>query len=56
MVYVIPTVPFWPWRLANLSPTWGMRTERTCTETAGLFVEDLDLGSGSPEGLWGGEP
>lgn len=29
-VYVMPMVPFWPWRLANLSPTCGMRIERTC--------------------------
>ena len=28
--YWIPQVPFCPCRLANLSPIWGMRTERTC--------------------------
>ena len=27
--YWIPQVPFWPCREANLSPIWGMRTERT---------------------------
>lgn len=29
-LYWIPQVPFCPWRLANLSPIWGIRTERTC--------------------------
>ena len=28
-LYVIPHVPFWPCRLANLSPIWGTLTERT---------------------------
>ena len=32
-VYVMPMVPFWPWRLANLSPTCGMRIDRTCAES-----------------------
>ena len=30
-VYVMPTVPFWPCRLANLSPTWGILMDLTCT-------------------------
>lgn len=29
-LYWIPQVPFCPCRLANLSPIWGIRTERTC--------------------------
>ena len=29
--YVIPIVPFCPWREANLSPIWGMRTFLTLT-------------------------
>ena len=33
-VYVMPTVPFWPCRLANLSPTWGILIERTCPNQA----------------------
>mmetsp|Transcript_29662 Transcript_29662/g.73496 ORF Transcript_29662/g.73496 Transcript_29662/m.73496 type:complete len:201 (-) Transcript_29662:2653-3255(-) len=28
-VYVMPTVPFCPWRDENLSPTCGVRTDRT---------------------------
>ena len=31
--YVMPIVPFCPWREANLSPICGMRTERTRTLT-----------------------
>lgn len=32
-VYVMPTVPFWPWRDANLSPTCGTRIVRVRTLT-----------------------
>ena len=36
-VYVIPIVPFCPCRLANLSPTCGMRIDRTCAPTSNIF-------------------
>lgn len=29
IVYVMPTVPFWPWRLANLSPTCAAEQQAT---------------------------
>jgi hypothetical protein len=32
-VYVMPQVPFWPWRDENLSPICGVRTERMRTLT-----------------------
>ena len=31
--YVMPTVPFWPWRDENLSPICGTRIERVRTLT-----------------------
>lgn len=31
--YVMPIVPFWPWREANLSPICGIRTDLTRTFT-----------------------
>jgi hypothetical protein len=29
--YMMPTVPFWPWRELNLSPIWGVLTDLTLT-------------------------
>jgi hypothetical protein len=31
--YMMPTVPFWPWRELNLSPIWGVLTDLTLTCT-----------------------
>jgi hypothetical protein len=36
---VMPHVPFWPCLDANLSPIWGIRTERTLTLTILLYPQ-----------------
>lgn len=45
--YWIPQVPFCPCRLANLSPIWGIRTERTCSRQEVLWAQ-----TGSEADVW----
>lgn len=44
-LYWIPQVPFCPCRLANLSPIWGIRTERTCRKHEAVKVWPCHLTS-----------